>query len=192
MTPRPIRALVLLLPFATACATPAPLWHTDESLKAEKIEMQVDGEGRALEVEYHVPAAAVPAGIHEAMNDLHPGGRITGAEKEYVGGELYWELSKDVGGRAVEAMFLPDGTLHSQELEISEAAVPPEVVAAVSRRMGGEVTVWEEIRDAAGRVLEHHAKVTLDGKRYKVVVGRGAVVTRVVREVPAEIEMPIE
>lgn len=182
---------VLPLSFLAACATHARL-HGPEGLAAESVELQVDEDGNALQIEYHVDPSVVPAAVRAAMDELHPGGRAIGAEKEYVGATLYWEVTKEIGGREVEAMFQPDGTLHSEELAVSASAVPPAVQAAVAKRMSAEVAQWEEIRDESRTLVEYHAKLSTGGKKYKLRVSPGGEILGVVREVPAEIEMPVE
>ncbi len=187
--------LIPILPLAallfSACASSGAGWHNADALDATSVEMAVDREGRPLEVEYHIDPSGVPAVVHEAMNALHPGGRAVAAEKEYVDGELFWELSKVIGGKEVEAMFHPDGRLHSEEVEVAAASVPEAVRAAVRSRIGADATKWEEIRGADRSLFEYHAKALVDGKNYKVMVGLDAVVTSVVREVAAEIEVPV-
>jgi len=173
-----------------ACRAPVG-WSSDEALAAESVEVQMDRDGRLVEVEYHLAPDRVPANVREAMDALHPGGRATAAEKEYVGSTLYWEVTKEIEGREVEALFLPDGTLHSEEVEVAAAGVPSAVQDAVRARLAGEVTKWEEIRDGERRLVEYHAKVTVADARYKLMVSAEGAVRAVVREVPAEIEVPL-
>jgi uncharacterized membrane protein YkoI len=183
-------SLVLGALLAPACRS-TPGWSNEDALAAQSVEIQLDADAHPLEVEYHVLPDAVPAGVMAAMDALHPGGRAIAAEMEYVGTTLYWEVSKEVDGREVEAMFHPDGTLHSQELEVDAATVPEAVRAAARARMPGQVTKWEEIRDGDQELVEYHVKVTADDMKYKVVVSTAGSVLGVVREVPAEIEVPL-
>lgn len=182
-------ALLLLCVSSSAC-TSAVAWRADEALAAERLELQVDDRGRATEYEYHITPGAVPATVHEAMDALHPGGTVTAAEKEYHGDQLYWELSKEIDGLEVEAMFLPDGSLHSQEIEVRASSVPAAIAATV-RDFGGSVDKWEEIRDGDRNLVEYHAKVTRGGHRFKLSVSRKGRLEAVVRELVAEIEVPV-
>lgn len=168
-----------------------PGWSNAEALHADSLEMQLDDTGRPLEIEYHVPPGDVPPDVRAAMDALHPGGRATAAEKEYVGGTLFWEVTKEIDGREVEAMFRPDGALHSEEIEVPEGDVPPAVVAAVHARLAGTITKWEEIRDGQRRLVEYHAKLSAGDRKYKVVASTQGSVLRVVREIPAELEIPL-
>ena len=167
-------------------------WRTEDALAADKVEVQVDGDGRALEIEYHVSPDVVPAAVHTAMDTLHPGGQAIGGEKEFIGSQLFWELSKVIDGREVEAMFHPDGTLRSEEAEVAVEDVPDEVRAAVAARLAGTVRKWETVRDSDRALIEYHAKVDSDGRQYKLVVSTDGEILRVVRELLAEIEVPVE
>jgi hypothetical protein len=188
-------AVALILAVTAGCRsmeTGTDSWNTSEALAAERIEMQVDERGKTVELEYHVAPGMVPQAVRAAMDRLHPGGSAVDAEKEYVGGKLYWEITKEIGGRAVEAMFQPDGTLYREEVEVSASEIPNAVQEAVRARLRGQVTKWEAIRDGERRVTEYHAKGTRDGKNYKVIAGLDGSVLAMVREVPAEIEVPVE
>jgi hypothetical protein len=182
---------LVLFPVLVGCESQAG-WSVEEGLEAEMIEVQVDETANVLEIEYHVAPSAVPAAVRAAMDALHPGGEATGAEKEYAGSTLYWEVTKKIEGRDVEAMFLPDGTLHSEEIEVAAASVPQAVQAAVTQRIGSEITKWEEIHDAERVLVEYHAKATAKGMKYKLRVDPTGKLLGVVREVPAEIELPVD
>lgn len=174
-----------------ACRSGGAKWNNADALAAQKLEVQVDGKGHYTEVEYHVSPDVVPQAVRAAMDKLHPGGAFTDAEKEWNEGKLYWELSRKVSGLEVEAMFEPDGTLFQEEIEVPANKVPPAVQDAVSRRLAGAKThKWEEIRDAKRNLVEYHAKAKRGNHSYKVMVGTNAKVTGVVREIPAEIEVP--
>ena len=179
------------LPMVVACASSAG-WQTHDASTADLIEMSVDAHGIPLEVEFHMSPDAVPAVVRDAMDRLHPGGTATGAEKEFIAGGVYWEVTKSIDGRDFEAMFHPDGRLHSEELEVQADAVPAAVQSAVHASGRGEVTKWEEIRDADGALVEYHVKLASDGRKYKLRVSSSGEVLAVLREVPAEIEVPVQ
>ena len=165
----------------------------DEALSAKKLEIQIDVEGRMTEVEYHISPTDVPAAVQEAMDRLHPGGAFTDAEREYHGGKVYFELNRMVGGLEVEAMFLPDGTLHSEEVEILRTNVPESVRIAI--RDGypeGRVTKYEEIRDGNRELVEYHVKVRQGGIAYKVLVSPEGEHIGTFREIESEIEVPVD
>lgn len=186
------RTAPLLLSLALAgCAGTAP-WRNDQALAARKLEVLVDRKGRVVEVEYHVDPSEVPDAVRDAMERLHPGGRTTGAERELAGEELGYELAKEIDGRAVEALFLADGTLVAEEVEVVAASVPGAVRAAVAKRTPGPVAKWEEVRDGERELVEYHAKTTSDGVRLKLRVSPRGKLLGVVREVDAEIEVPAE
>jgi len=183
---------VLSLVLAGACRAPqGASWSQGDALAAESVELEMNASGGVVAIEYHVTPELVPESIHAAMNELHPGGRVVAGEREMAGGELYWELSKEIDGREVEVMFRLDGTLASEEIEVAASSVPEAARAAVDALMDGRVTAWEEIRDGERNLVEYHAKVEASGRRFKVAVGADGAVRSVVREVPAEIEVPV-
>lgn len=186
-------SLVLTLPAVlAACAARAVSpWNLADGGRAEKIEMALGPAAQPLEVEYHLPAEAVPPAVHAAMEARHPGGTVLGAEKEVSGGRLYWELAKEIEGYKVEAMFRPDGTLYEEEIEIPEAQVPAAVRDATRAAWpDGRVKAWEVIRDARGAIVEYHVKLDSSGRAVKAIVAPGGTVRGARYEVPAEIEVP--
>lgn len=191
--------LGLVLPLAASAALGACSatgghagWSGGDALAAQSIEVQVDGSGAVREIEYHILPEEVPAAVHAAMDRLHPGGRATAAEKEYVDGRLHWELTKTVDGLEIEAMFLPDGTLHSEEVQVREGSVPSAVRSAARGLAGFSPTAWEEIRDGARDLVEYHVKGTRAGQKLKVSFAPDGAHLRTVREIEAEIEVPVE
>lgn len=127
------------------------------------------------------------------MDRLHPGGEFTGAERETNNGILYWELSREVDGMEVEAMFLPDGTPHSQEIQVKADAVPEAVQKAAAAAVdGGTVNVWEEIKDGQGTLLEYHVKMSKGDEAFKVIISTDGKHLGSLREIPAEIEVPVK
>jgi len=180
---------VLVAAGLTACTT-ASGWNNDDALGAGMIEIQMTPQGRATEIEFHVAPDEVPAAVRNAMNTLHPGGRFTGAEKETENGVLYYELTREVGGMEVEAMFTPEGMLHSEEIEVPASKVPAAVQQVARDAVaGGNVTKWEEIRDSKRDLVEYHVKMASGGKKWKVAITTGGSLIAVYREIPAEIEV---
>lgn len=177
---------------AISCQSALHVSNAD-ALDAVKLEVQVDGVGAIREIEYHIPPALVPPAVQAAMDALHPGGAYTDAEREYHGGQVYYELNRMVGGLEVEAMFLPDGTLHSEEVEIPASKVPEAVRLAITRRYPqSRVTKYEEIRDGKRALVEYHVKLVRDGMAYKVMLGRAGEHLGAFREIVSEIEVPVD
>jgi hypothetical protein len=174
-----------------ACAM-GPGWSQADAESARRLELQVDARGRSVEVEYHVDPARVPAAVHAAMDALFPSGPTVGAEKEWNDGTLYWELSREVDGREVEAMFTPDGALHQLELEVAADTIPAGVRSTARDAIdGARADKWEEIRDAQQELIEFHVKLGRGDERFKIVIGLDAALLAVFREVPAEVEVPV-
>jgi len=183
-------SLFATLALGASCASQAQ-WSTDDALTAERVEVEVDEAGAAREIEYHVEPDQVPAAVHTAMNERHPGGLVIGGEKEVRKGATYWELSKSISGRSVEAMFTEDGEFVGAEVEVAAGDVPERVHGAVRARMDGNPTKWETVHDGDDELVEYHVKVASGGKQYKLVVSPEGEVTAVVRELRAEIEVPV-
>jgi len=130
--------------------------------------------------------------VRNAMNELHPGGPFTDAEREYNDGVLYFELSREVNGLEVEAMFTPEGELHAEEVSVAADTVPQAVKDAIAAEYAdGTVTNWEEIRNGARELTAYHVKLGMGGKKYKVMVSTEGSITGAYIEVPAEIEVPV-
>lgn len=175
-----------------AGAAEPTLWDAADAAAAAKIEVQVDEGGAYKEVEFHVAPDAVPEAVRKAMDALHPGGEYTDAEKERAGGVLYWELCREVDGYDVEAMFTEEGKLHSEEIEVGEEAVPDAVREIVAKTWPDSVPdSFEEIKDGDRKLVEYHVKIQADNKNFKVTISPAGKLLRMVREVPAEIEVPV-
>lgn len=184
-----LRMLLIVAILLPACG--GARWNNEDALNAKKIEMSMNAAGKPMEVEYHISPAQVPEVVRQAMDKLHPGGAFTDAEKEWYKGKLYYELSREVKGMEVEAMFTPEGELFQQEIQVSQAKVPAGVqTAARAAVSGGKVKKWEEIRDGNNALVEYHVKMNRGGKDYKVMISTAGRTIGVYREVPAEIEVP--
>lgn len=176
-----------------ACTMHRAKWDNGHAAGARKLEVQVDKAGRYTEVEYHIAPDEVPAAVRAAMDKMHPGGPFEDAEREMDGGKLYYELTRRVGGMEVEAMFSPDGMLHSEEIQVPMNKVPEAVRSrAMSSLSGGQVTKWEEIRNDKREIVEYHVKMSRGGDKFKLMFSTDGQLKGMVREVPAEIEVPVE
>lgn len=182
--------LSILTALLASCSTGTGL-RVDELRGAEGVELAVDEQGRAVEIEYQLAAEDLPAAVLSAMEELHPGGRVTGGEKEFLDSGTYWEVAKEIDGRSVEAMFTASGELHSEEVEIAPDAVPEAVQAAFQSNGYGPARSWEELRDGARTVLEYHVKTTRGDDALKVRFAPDGGVLQVLREMQAEIEVPL-
>ena len=185
--------LALSVALAGACRAPGggASWSQGDALASQSVELEMNDRGGVTSIEYHVTPELVPQEIHDAMNALYPDGEVIAGEREMSGGDLHWELSKRIDGLVVEAMFDLDGNLVAEEAEIPPSTVPEPAQAAVRGLFDGRITKWEAIRDADRELVEYHAKVEAEGRRFKVAVDAEGTVRVVVREVPAEIEVPL-
>lgn len=89
-------------------------------------------------------------------------------------------------------MFQADGTPYQQEIQVAAESVPVVVRSAVQNSFAGAtVTAWEEIRSGTGALLEYHVKLTKGDRKYKLLLSTSGGILGLYREVPAEIEVPV-
>jgi hypothetical protein len=197
-----VAALVMALGALAFAGGGASWWDVDDARMASKIEMKVDKCGMHQEIEYQFPQSLVdklvPPAVVAAMNAMHGGKTMDGGEKEWVDGQLFWELTaKDAQGLKYEVMFTPDGQVHEQENQIAQTAVPGPVQTSIGNQYGtGTVTSWEVILDAGGAVVEYHVKLVEDAgtpeeKHHKVIVQPNGFISGAYLEVQAELEIPV-
>ncbi len=187
----PCRFALTVLVLLCACVTNR--YRNEDALASKSLEFQLNEKGRVDQIEYHIAPAGVPEAVRAAMTRLHPDGTITGAEKEWHHGTLYYELTSKKDGRETEVMFYPDGTVFRSEIEVPVDDVPQSIQKVAAAALpGAEVTKYEEIREADGRLIEYHVKLSRDGKRYKLLLHRTGVFRGLLREIPAEVEVPAE
>ena len=192
---RPARRLLPVFAAALglfSCRSPLVLSNRD-ALDAVALELRMNGDGSLHEIEYHIAPSDVPAPVWAAMNELHPGGPFTGAGREYHGDRVYYEVTRMVGGLEVEAMFEPDGTLHSEKVEIPGSKAPEAVHAAIAAAFPtARVTKFEEIHDGARSLVEYHVKLAVGDMAYKVMLSPTGAHLATFREIVAEIEVPVD
>ncbi|MCA9317615.1 MAG: hypothetical protein KDB73_19175 [Planctomycetes bacterium] len=188
-----IATLALFVAWNAVLAGPTSMWDIDYARMAKKIEIQVDKSGAYREVEFHLDPSQVPAAVRDAMMKMHPNGKLTGAEVETEGGIVYFELtSTSAEGLESETMFLPDGTLHSEENQVPADKVPASVKDGVMAKFPGcTINAYEEIRNDERQLVEWHVKLVREGHHVKVMVALNGAVKAAVLEIPAEIEVPI-
>lgn len=156
------------------------------------VELALDGDGRIVAVEYHCRPDDVPQAVMRVVEAVLPGGEIVDCEKEYRGGELFFEVKKIVDGRGVEIMVAPDGRIDGREVEVPASSVPDAVIEGAARAVpGGERSLVEELRDGANNLVEYHVKSKRAGIAYKCVLTPAGKVVRLLRETPAEVEVPV-
>ncbi len=194
------RPMAKHLRYPTLVALPTLLFASCQSgpidnawaLRASKVEAAVDGNGRFVEVEYHISPDLVPVAVRGAMSDLRPGTTIDGAEYEIENGATFYELTGTHDGRGVAAMFSAAGELHVLEIQIDPSSEPAITRAVLRRWPGGTVQAVEEVRDGEQLLVAYHVDLEFEGRALKVTVDRDANVTAAVREMEAELEVPVE
>lgn len=174
----------------SGCASPP--FSPEDAGAAQSVEFRIDADGEVVEVEYHVSVESVPAAVRTGWRRLYPVDEPTAAEKEYSGGDTFWELAATIAGRKTEAMFWPNGELYEMEIEVAATQVPESVRQSVQTAFpNASSRAWEVIRDGSREVLSWHAKVQIDGVKLKLNVLPDGTIDTVLREAPAEIEVPL-
>jgi hypothetical protein len=158
-----------------------------------KIEIAVTSAGHLMEIELHLAADQLPDVIVEAAHREMPGGTIVDAEKEYDGGTYYYEVTKNVNGMEMEVMFTLAGELHAMEVPIRANETPAAVLETAEVAVpGGTRVSIEKILNADRTITEYHIKKAVSGLRYKIIIMPDGKLVRAMREVPAEIEIPVK
>jgi len=188
-----LAAAALALSACKSSSTPPMGIDVAVALDATSLELTLGPDGYPAEIEYHIDPAEVPAEIRAAMDELHSGGPFTDAEREFNDGVMYYELSRLVGGREVEAMFSLDAVLFSEEIEVRREQIPDAVHEVLADRYPvARINKYEEIRDGSRTVVEYHVKLDDGGKKYKVALSLEGEIIGIWTETPAEIELPVQ
>lgn len=187
---------VLSLPL-TACnavgghsAPPELTTLYDEVAMDGAMELELERDGSFLELEADVPLDRVPDTLMAAFRAAFPDGRPTGAEREVQDGVWTWEVKFVSGGRAMEIVLDEGARILEVERELTTAEAPAAVLAASERAVPDSVFVSVESIEAGGGTT-YHVKRTRGEARYKIVLAPDGTVRRKVREVLAEIEIPL-
>ncbi|MCR9243509.1 MAG: hypothetical protein NXI31_00650 [bacterium] len=176
--------------FATACQG----LQVDNAwaLRSSKLETSVDGDGAVTEIEYHIAPNLVPTAVRGAMSELYPDVTFERAEYEVRSGETLYELVTAVEGRSVNAMFHEDGRLHTLEVEIDPESEPAITRTVMRAWPGCTIEAVEQVRDGEQLIVGYHVDITSRERAIKVTVDRSGQVTAAVREIAAEVEVPID
>lgn len=154
--------------------------------------MELAADGNVGRLESQVPLDTVPKVCMEAAAKHAGSGSATRADKQWVAGEVFWQVTHDVGGLRHETLMKADGTVVGSEvatkpeacakgiLEASEKAAPGSELVAVERITGPE---------ALGGA-EWHVKRKLAGEVLRISVLDDLSIGRVMRKIPAEVKVP--
>jgi len=156
-----------------------------------ELAFEIDENGKIIGMDAEVDPSMVPQVCREAADRHYPGGRVTGAEKEWNGGKIYWEVVKDINGQRVEILMNKDGSLAGHEMALRTNEVPADVVAAARAAVpNGRLVVVERVTGPeAKKGEEYHVKMDVSGEQLRVGVGGGKVI-RVVRKIKADFRVP--
>ena len=189
------RVGLLILAALAACATSGRLPKTvvelyDVGKPDGWMEIEAERDGTIIEVEVDIAVADLPGNVRAAARKELPGGAITGAEIEIVGGKRSYEVKMRQAGRNYEFVFTPGGVLIESEKELLRNEAPEGVVDAAMRAVPGGSFKSVEVIEKAGE-KSYHVKLIRGGASYKIVVSPAAGVIRKVREAKCEIEIPL-
>ena len=155
------------------------------------MELEIDRNGTIFEAEADIEPASVPQRVMEAARAAAgPGAVVTGAEVEYGDRGRTWEVKFERAGVGME--FVVDAT--GRILEQERSLLPSEAPAAVlSNGMSAVPGTFRsiEILKIGEDMVQYHVKTVSGSAHYKVVLDGEGNVLRAVREVRAEIEIPL-
>ena len=174
-----------------ACQTPLML-DDARARRATKVEAQFDADGRPVEIEYHVLVEEVPQVVLDAWKRLYPQLTPTAAEFEQRADGVTWELIADENGRARNVMFRPDGSVHLIEIEIPASDAPATLAALERTWPGAKVTEVLRVRDGSSTPIGHQVEFEHEGRALKAWFDEDSRVLWAVREMPAEVEVPVD
>lgn len=155
---------------------------------AMEIEFERDGSFRELEAD--VPIETVPDHLRRVTRLAYPDAVITGAEREVQLGTWLWEIKFTSGGRAMEVVLDEEGNVLETERELLTEEAPMEVIEASRRAIPDSTLLSVEIIKSDD-ALSYHVKRQRGAARYKIVLAANGKVLRKVREMTAELEIPL-
>jgi len=156
-----------------------------------ELAFEIDENGTIIGVDAEIDPSKVPQVCREAADRHFPGGRVTGAEREWNGGKLYWEVVKDIDGQRIEILMNDDGSLAGHEKALRDREVPADVIAAARTAVpNGQLAAVERVTGPEAKFgEEYHVKIDVGGEQLRVGVGGGKVI-RVVRKMKADFRVP--
>jgi len=156
-----------------------------------ELAFEIDESGKIIGMDAEVDPSTVPQVCRDAADRHYPGGSVTGAEKEWNDGKLYWEIVKNIDGQRVEILMNVDGSVAGYEKALRSNEVPAGVVEAATKAVpNGRLVVVERVTGPEAKLgEEYHVKMDVNGEQMRVGVGGGKVV-RVVRKIHADFRVP--
>lgn len=195
----------LVLPWAlglAACATttisraPAEMLELFAALKSDgAMELEFTRDGTFLDMEAEIPLTSVPETVRSSVEAAFPGAELTAAELELQSGAWTFEVAftTNLSGSdgPMQAVVTPGGQILETERELPPRLWPESVLAAAEDALPGTTLVSVDVVSATDVEDRYHVKSERDGAKYKVTVTASGVVLSRVREVPAELEIPL-
>jgi hypothetical protein len=154
--------------------------------------IEIKDDGSVGRLESQVALSDVPKPCLEAADKHAGGGKATRADKEWIDGETYWQVTHEVDGLRHETLMKPDGTVVGSEVVTKPEAVADGVLAAAEKAApGSELVVVERITgpEALGGA-EWHVKRKLEGEVLRISVLDDLSIGRVYRKLMGETKVP--
>lgn len=136
-----------------------------------------------LAADVAVPFEKLPSPVQDAVHQrFGKGVKLEGAEEEKGEGKVVYEVKVKVKGQVVELALSPDGTVLSEEKEVTVAELPAAVKKAVIGAATGKITRAEQVTE--GKAVTYEVVVQkADGARVEVIVAAdGSVKTKLADE----------
>lgn len=154
--------------------------------------LEIAAGGGVGRLESQVALSDVPKACLDAADKHAGGGKATRADKEWIDGETYWQVTHEVDGLRHETLMKADGTVVGSEVVTKPEGVADGVLAASEKAApGSELVVVERITgpEALGG-SEWHVKRKLEGEVLRISVLDDLSIGRVYRKLMGETKVP--
>lgn len=154
--------------------------------------VELGADGAPYRLESQVALDAVPKPCVEAAAKHAGGGTAVRADRQWVAGEVFWQVTHDVAGLRHETLMKADGTVVGSEVAVKPEACAKGILDASEKAApGSELVAVERITgpEALGGT-EWHVKRKLNGEVVRISVLDDGTVGRVYRKLPGELKIP--
>jgi len=121
--------------------------------------------------EIKISSKALPVPVVKAYRSSYPGGKITGATKETVKGDVHYEImSKDSTGKRATLTYSADGTLIETEEPITIDQLPSSVTTAITKQYPKGKVMGIEMA-MKGPKMTYEVLIKDNKKKFEVIYG---------------------
>lgn len=153
--------------------------------------MEIAADGSLGRLESQVALDSVPKACLDAAAKHAGGGTTVRADKQWVAGNVFWQVTHDVGGLRHETLMKADGTVVGSEVAVNPAACAQGMLDASEKAApGSELVAVERVTgpEALGGT-EWHVKRKLAGEVLRISVLEDGSIGRVYRKIPSELKI---